>query len=960
MIVWGGVCASWAQSVNGTTGNFPFPQNRDNPFGFHSSIYNNADVLAAYNKWYADCVTASGAGGFLRVQRPNEPGLNPNSTVSEGIGYGMVIAVYMNDENLFDNLWKYEQIHLDGSGLMNWYIDASGATDGGGGATDGDEDMAWALLMAAKQWGGSGTLGSTYQSLAVAQINKLYTYVNNAGLTLTAGDGFGAINPSYFAPAYYREFSAAAPASETAGWLTVATNCYTILNNNLSQGYGNATNGLDSAWCNNAGVSQNSVGSSWTDYQYDACRAPFRIVQDYLWFGNASAQSYNTKTSNFFSAIGAVSIVDGYQLNGSPDPQTPALPVSQSPVNQSAAFVGPAGCGAMVSHSYQQYIDDTYTDLVGTKLLQGGTYYDESWTVMSLLMLSDNFLDYNLYNKPGTATPTRSVTPTNTPTLPPTATPTSTPTATGTLPSATPTPVATPLYVNCAGPQYVSGSSGITWLADQAYSAGSWGYRAGTAFSSAGPISGTTDPVLYETERADTGVTYVFTLPNLVYNVTLKYAETYHTAAGQRVFNVVLNGTTVISNLDIYAASGGKNVAYDRTFAVTVTGGTLELDETASADKATIMAIGIAVYTPPTATPTHTPSSTPSPTASRTPTFTPSQTATFSPTRTASNTPTATLTKTPTATPSSTVTSTATRTPTATITLTPTKTPSSTPTSTPTVTPTYTATSTGTITPVPTNTPSATPTLTPTSTLTSTPTLTPTATHSATPSPTFTASDTTTSTPTASPTRTPSSTPTFTATFTATASPTASATKTPSSTPSATPSGTSTKTPTQTPTNTGTITPVPTSTPTATPTWTPSATLTRTPTVTSTPSFTPSYTPSNTVTLTPSSTPNSSLLTPNFTSPPSGIVLLPPFPNPSFGSPIVLPVQAPAGTTADWDVFTIAFRKVASGNLGPNSIEWDLKDKDGREVSSGLYYLRVEVTSPNETVKRIFKVIVLR
>ncbi len=262
-----------AQNVNGTTGNFPFPQNRDNPFGFHSSIYSNAAVSQAYVKWYTDCVVKDSSTGYLRVQRPNEPGLNLDSTVSEGIGYGMVIAVYMNDENLFDNLWEYEQKHLDGSGLMNWYINSDGTLgpNGGGAATDADEDMAWGLLMAVRQWGTSSTLGS-YLSLAVSQINKIYGYVNSAGQTLTAGDGFGAINPSYFAPAYYREFAAATTQS---GWLNVAANCYAILNANLNQGYGNSSNGLDSAWCNNAGVSQNSVNTTYIDYQYDACRTPF-------------------------------------------------------------------------------------------------------------------------------------------------------------------------------------------------------------------------------------------------------------------------------------------------------------------------------------------------------------------------------------------------------------------------------------------------------------------------------------------------------------------------------------------------------------------------------------------------------------------------------------------------------------------------------------------------------------
>jgi len=71
-------------------------------------------------------------------------------------------------------------------------------------------------------------------------------------------------------------------------------------------------------------------------------------------------------------------------------------------------------------------------------------------------------------------------------------------------------------------------------------------------------------------------------------------------------------------------------------------------------------------------------------------------------------------------------------------------------------------------------------------------------------------------------------------------------------------------------------------------------------------------------------------------------------------------LQAPGDSTADWDVFTTAFRKVVSGNLGPNGIGWDLKDKNGVEVSSGLYYLRVKVNGGSQTVQRIFKILVLR
>jgi hypothetical protein len=61
---------------------------------------------------------------------------------------------------------------------------------------------------------------------------------------------------------------------------------------------------------------------------------------------------------------------------------------------QSAAFLGPAGVGAMSSATYQTFLNDSYARIVTRQLLVGGAYYDESWTTMSLLMMTGNFLDY--------------------------------------------------------------------------------------------------------------------------------------------------------------------------------------------------------------------------------------------------------------------------------------------------------------------------------------------------------------------------------------------------------------------------------------------------------------------------------------------------------------------------------------------------------------------------------------
>lgn len=378
--------------------NYPFPQNRQTqPCSYPN--YRNSDVVTAYQRWKTDTVTSAGAGNHQRVQRPKDSGLEVNSTVSEGIGYGLILAVYMNDQPLFDELWKYEQLWLGQNGLMDWYISGNG-TDrlGTGAATDADEDMAWALLMADRQWGGKGSLGDTYLNIANKQISSIYNNEIDPSKLVKPGDTWGdssTINASYFAPSYYRAFGkAAVSAGQSAdGWNQVLQASYDTLAKLLNDANGNSNNGLVPAWGKSDGSTNPSAFmnamppmTAPTNYQYDSCRTPFRIGLDYCMNSEPRAQAYVAKTSQFFARIGAKNIVDGYQLNGTPQPQ--------NTTGQSAAFVGPAAVGAMSAASYQSLLQDGYDAIAPGTLLVGGQYYDESWTVLTLLMMTGNFIDY--------------------------------------------------------------------------------------------------------------------------------------------------------------------------------------------------------------------------------------------------------------------------------------------------------------------------------------------------------------------------------------------------------------------------------------------------------------------------------------------------------------------------------------------------------------------------------------
>ncbi|MGO8670043.1 MAG: malectin domain-containing carbohydrate-binding protein [Capsulimonadaceae bacterium] len=56
--------------------------------------------------------------------------------------------------------------------------------------------------------------------------------------------------------------------------------------------------------------------------------------------------------------------------------------------------------------------------------------------------------------------------------------------------------------------------------------------------------------------------------PNTSYPVTLYFVENYWTAAGERVFSVTANGSTVLSNFDIYATAGAQYTAVQESFTV--------------------------------------------------------------------------------------------------------------------------------------------------------------------------------------------------------------------------------------------------------------------------------------------------------------------------------------------------------------------------------------------------------
>lgn len=298
--------------------------------GWHAPIVasvTDAMLETEYATWKSRHVQScsNGSSAVLR---------DSGSVVSEGIAYGLLLAVGFDDRALFDGLLQYYDDHVDELGLMNW---ATGVCDPPGdnaahAATDGDLDAAMALVQAGVRWPDGGYLE---RAEAMAGLILMHEVVDCDGrLTLKPGDVWGGcedmsgetrINPSYFAPGYYRVFAArfAAQATEWQALLEGTYELYPVLQERMD--------GLVPDW-------SDYDGADWfgSDYWYDACRTPWRLAVDYAFSGDERAR---TALSSFSSWVDS---------NG-------GLPSAAQ--QQNSAFVGAfALSGAIEAPTFDSYV----------------------------------------------------------------------------------------------------------------------------------------------------------------------------------------------------------------------------------------------------------------------------------------------------------------------------------------------------------------------------------------------------------------------------------------------------------------------------------------------------------------------------------------------------------------------------------------------------------------------------
>lgn len=381
-----------ATILGATAGNFNFPQEANYAYGTMVSNRQSSTINTLYTNWKKNFYEENTSKTMGRIKFDNT-----TYTVSEGIGYGMLIFVYMENatnstQDEFNKLWAYYKNFGRFNGyLMDWKIEGftKVATtsdcyqnDCHGSATDGDLDVAAALILAHKQWGSTGTVN--YISEAENLLSNIYDKQVDGSKLFKPGDHWsGPYNPCYFTTASVKLFDVAQTEegfTKTRDWATVYTKSQEFLVKASSP------RGLYPDWCN-------ANGDKYDDrynFSWDACRTPWRIAWDYSWFGNASALAQSKLTADNFKTTGASSVAAVYDINTG---------VSSDGVNNTC-FIGGIGASFMTNSAYQSKLDEYYNHFVTKSETYG--YYAPTLQVLYAIYFSGNAV--NPYSQPAVAT----------------------------------------------------------------------------------------------------------------------------------------------------------------------------------------------------------------------------------------------------------------------------------------------------------------------------------------------------------------------------------------------------------------------------------------------------------------------------------------------------------------------------------------------------------------------------
>lgn len=254
-----------------------------------------------------------------------------NDVRSEGMSYGMMVAVQLNKRPEFDALWNWAKTYMyhdapthPGRGYFSWSMRIDGTPNDEMPAPDGEEYFAMALYFAANRWG-NGTGIYDYKAAADRLLTdmvhrEVITGPTSRG-TRTAGPMFDPnyamvrfspntdyTDPSYHLPAFYELWARWGPQADRPFWTKAAA-----ASRDFFQKATNPATGLAPDLANFDGTTR----SSRADFQFDAWRTAMNWSVDWAWWAaDVREQQLSDRIQAFFESKGLATYGNQFTLAG--------------------------------------------------------------------------------------------------------------------------------------------------------------------------------------------------------------------------------------------------------------------------------------------------------------------------------------------------------------------------------------------------------------------------------------------------------------------------------------------------------------------------------------------------------------------------------------------------------------------------------------------------------------------
>ncbi|MBN2195263.1 MAG: glycoside hydrolase [Polyangiaceae bacterium] len=372
-----------------------------------------AKVEAAYQQLFhgdpANEAVMFAAGSNAQGPLAHIKDIGHDDVRSEGISYGMIIAVELDRKQDFDALWNWATTYMRRSdakhpahGFFSWQMRADGTALDEMPAPDAEEYFVTALFFASHRWGDgqgiyeygrearelldamknrapiTGTVNRDRTTTGVALFNpehKMVRFTPDTGNFAKNGDH---TDPSYHLPAFYELWARWGPEADRAFWTDVA-----CTSRDFFVEAAHPETGLCPDYANFDGTPKAASWDAHTaDFRWDAWRTAMNWSIDAAWWGKDPRQiELSDRLLAFFDALGPT-YPGTFTLDGTPTGKDSSLGLIATNAVAALAASHPRAKG-FVERLYEA------KPPVGK-----WRYYDGLLYLMAMLHLSGNFRIY--------------------------------------------------------------------------------------------------------------------------------------------------------------------------------------------------------------------------------------------------------------------------------------------------------------------------------------------------------------------------------------------------------------------------------------------------------------------------------------------------------------------------------------------------------------------------------------